>query len=157
MFNVHALGGNEMIRRCVYEVGNCCEREARERPKIIGVTVLTSSSDDTLREIGIEVSAEGQVNRLARLASNSGLDGVVASPHEASQIRAACGADFMIVTPGVRPENASNDDQKRVMTPSGAVRAGADYLVVGRPITAANNIAAAAEAIFREISSVANE
>jgi orotidine-5'-phosphate decarboxylase len=157
MFNIHALGGNEMMRQAVYEVGNFCEREGIERPKIIGVTVLTSSSGDALHEVGIEDNAPGQVLRLARLAKNSGLDGVVASPLEASAIRAECGREFTIVTPGIRPENASNDDQKRVMTPSGAVRAGADYLVIGRPITEAGDIRVATERILREISSIANE
>lgn len=157
MFNIHALGGNEMMRHTVYEVGNFCEREGIERPRIIAVTVLTSSSGDALHEVGIEDNAHGQVLRLARLAKNSGLDGVVASPLEASEIRAQCGREFMIVTPGVRLENASNDDQKRVMTPSGAVRAGADYLVIGRPILGAGDIRIATECILREISSVANE
>jgi orotidine-5'-phosphate decarboxylase len=157
MFNLHALGGNEMMRHTVYEVGNFCEKEGIERPKIIAVTVLTSSSGDALYEVGIEDNAPGQVLRLAGLAADSGLDGVVAAPLEASGIRVQSGQEFMIVTPGVRPKNASNDDQKRVMTPSDAVRAGADYLVIGRPITEAGNIRAATESILREIASVANE
>jgi orotidine-5'-phosphate decarboxylase len=157
MFNVHALGGNEMMRQAVYEMGEFCERESVRRPKIIAVTILTSSSDDALRDIGIEASVEAQVLRLARLARKSGLDGVVASAAEAGSIRSDCGVDFAIVTPGVRPKNASNFDQKRVMTPSDAIRAGADYLVVGRPITASQNMAAAADGILKEISSTINE
>jgi len=153
MFNVHALGGNEMMRQAVYEVGEFCDRESVRRPKIIAVTILTSSSDDALGEIGIEGTVEAQVLRLAGLARESGLDGVVASAAEAGLIRGECGHDFVIVTPGVRPKNASYFDQKRVMTPSGAVRSGADYLVVGRPITAVPDMVSAAAEILKEISS----
>jgi orotidine-5'-phosphate decarboxylase len=157
MFNVHALGGNEMMRQAVYEVGEFCERESIRRPKVIAVTILTSSSDDALNEIGIEGSVDAEVVRLALNTRSSRLDGVVASALEAELIRNECGAGFTIVTPGVRPKNASNFDQKRVMTPSDAIRAGADYLVVGRPITSAENMAAAADEILKEISSTINE
>ena len=156
MFNVHASGGNEMMRATVSEVGAFCVREGIESPKIIGVTVLTSSSDDALRDIGIEATAADQVTLLARLAKNAGLDGIVASPLECEQIRADFGSGFTIVTPGVRPINASNDDQKRVMTPSDAIRAGADHLVIGRPITAAAEPKAAALEILQEISKAVN-
>src|SRR5262249_8149134 len=156
-FNVHALGGNEMMQHTVYEVGNFCKNAGLARPKIIAVTVLTSSSTDELHAVGIEDNADGEVLRLARLARNSGLDGVGGSPLEAALIRAECGREFMIVTPGVRLENASNNDQKRVMTPSGAVQAGADCLVIGRPITEARDLRFAAERILREISSSAND
>ena len=157
MFNVHASGGNEMMRVTVSEVSAFCEKAAIERPQIIGVTVLTSSTDDTLSEIGIEETAAKQVTRLAGLAKKAGLDGVVASPLECKQIRAQCGAGFTIVAPGVRPNNASNDDQKRVMTPSDAIRAGADHLVMGRPITAAVDPTAATLEILQEISIAVNE
>jgi len=157
MFNIHALGGNLMMRQTVYEVGNFCESNGISRPKIIAVTVLTSSSDDTLREIGIQDNAGGQVARLSALAKQSGLDGVVASPLESSGVRAECGPEFTIVTPGIRPKNASNDDQRRVMTPSGAVRSGADFLVIGRPITEAEDRRNAVDRILKEILSVANE
>jgi orotidine-5'-phosphate decarboxylase len=157
MFNVHATGGNEMMRRVVYEVGEACENESIRRPKIIGVTVLTSSSDDTLRDIGIEASVGDHVVRLARLSKEAGLDGVVASAHEAENIRRECGNEFIIVTPGVRPNDDTNDDQKRVMTPKDAISAGADYLVVGRPITMATDRAAAAAKILKDISEEIDE
>jgi orotidine-5'-phosphate decarboxylase len=153
MFNIHALGGNEMMRRCVSEVGSFSESSNIPKPKIIAVTVLTSSSDDTLREIGIEAKANDEVVRLAKLAESGGLDGVVASARETELIRQSCGSKFLIVTPGIRPSDASNDDQQRVMTPVDAIRAGADHLVVGRPITSVTDVSAAAEKILNEISS----
>jgi orotidine-5'-phosphate decarboxylase len=153
MFNIHAMGGNEMMQRTVSEVGEHCEKADIVRPKIIGVTVLTSSADDALREIGIEASAGDEVIRLARLAESAGLDGVVASARDAASIRENCGGNFTIVSPGIRPDDASNDDQKRVMTPAEAVRAGADYLVVGRPVTGSADIAATATKILDEITS----
>ena len=153
MFNIHALGGNEMMRRCVSEVGNFCQSANISQPKIIAVTVLTSSSDDTLREIGIEAAADDEVIRLARLAKAAGLDGVVASARETELIRQSRRNKFLIVTPGIRPSDASNDDQRRVMTPADAVQAGSDHLVVGRPITSATDMSAAAEKILNEISS----
>lgn len=153
MFNIHALGGNEMMRQTVSEVGNFCERAGKPRPKIIAVTILTSSPDDALREIGIEATAGQQVVRLAVLAKLAGLDGVVASAREAELIRETCGDNFVIVGPGIRPSDASNNDQRRVMTPADAIRAGSDYLVVGRPITASNDMAKTAENILQEISS----
>lgn len=155
MFNVHTLGGSEMMRRTVSEVDEICERESIDRPKIIGVTVLTSSTDDVLHETGIQTDAVDQVSRLTRLAAKSGLDGVVASPHEVNEIRkSVTDPAFLVVTPGVRPESATNDDQKRVMTPGEAVAAGSDYLVIGRPVTAANDRRAALKAILVEIADV---
>lgn len=154
MFNVHSSGGNEMMRTTVSEVSAFCEREGITRPLMIGVTVLTSSADDALKQIGIETSADDQVMRLSGLAKGSGMDGVVASPRESEGIKANFGPGFLVVAPGVRPVNASNDDQKRVMTPSDAIRAGADHLVVGRPITAASDPAYAARKILQEISEV---
>jgi orotidine-5'-phosphate decarboxylase len=152
MFNIHALGGNEMMRRCVSEVGDFCQSANISRPKIIAVTVLTSSSDDTMHEIGIEASADDEVGRLARLAESAGLDGVVASARETELVRQRSGDKFLIVTPGIRPSDASNNDQERVMTPADAIRAGSDHLVVGRPITSATDMSAAAEKILNEIS-----
>lgn len=157
MFNLHALGGGEMLKRTIGEVGEVCEKENLTRPKIIGVTVLTSADEETLREVGIEAKTETQVLRLARLTAKCGLDGVVASPHETRLIREQIGIDdFLIVTPGVRPattENAAgtNDDQKRVMTPGEAIRTGADYLVVGRPILRAENRIGAVGKILEEM------
>ena len=116
------------------------------------MTILTSSTDATLREVGIERPVSEMVTRLAKLAQEAGCGGVVASPLEVGLIRQACGRDFMIVTPGVRPAFASTDDQKRVMTPGEAIRAGADYLVIGRPISAAPKPAEAATLILDEIA-----
>ena len=152
MFNVHASGGGEMMRRTIQEVDETCERENIDRPLIIGVTVLTSSNEHTLREIGVGAGTEEQVLKLAELTANCGLDGVVASPHEIEPIRARIASkEFRIVTPGIRPSSATNDDQKRVMTPSSAVLKGADHLVIGRPITAARDRLAAVAEIIREI------
>lgn len=152
MFNVHASGGSEMMRRTVEEVGETCERENIDRPLIIAVTVLTSSNDDALKEIGVSNIAEEQVLKLAELTAECGLDGVVASPHEIEPIRARIASNkFRIVTPGIRPSSATNDDQKRVMTPGSAVFKGADHLVIGRPITAARDRLAAVAEIIREI------
>ena len=151
MFNVHALGGQEMMAKLVAEVDKVCPRGTPGRPLLIAVTILTSSTDATLSTIGIDRPVSEMVPRLARLAQRAGMDGVVASPQEVGLIRAACGEDFLIVTPGVRPADASLDDQKRVMTPGEALRAGADYLVIGRPISAAPDPAAAAASIVAEM------
>jgi len=151
MFNVHALGGPEMMARLVAEVDKHCPPGTPGRPLLIAVTILTSSTEATLRAVGIDRPVTEMVPRLAVLAKEAGLDGVVASPQEVGLIRQACGDDFAIVTPGVRPADASVDDQKRVMTPAEAIRAGADYLVIGRPISAAPDPAAAAAAILAEM------
>jgi orotidine-5'-phosphate decarboxylase len=120
------------------------------QPKIIGVTVLTSSNDETLRETGIINETATQVLNLAKLVAKYSLDGVVASPHEVRLIRENID-NFLIVTPGVRPSFATSDDQKRVMTPNEAVQAGSDYLVIGRPILQAKNRVEAVEKILAEI------
>jgi orotidine-5'-phosphate decarboxylase len=122
-----------------------------ERPRLLAVTILTSSTQETLKAVGIEHLVEEMVVRLAKLAKESGMDGVVASPLEIQAIRAACGPDFLIVTPGVRPSFAAVDDQKRIMTPAEAVKAGADYLVIGRPIAKAADPVQAAGLIVDEI------
>jgi orotidine-5'-phosphate decarboxylase len=146
--NLHALGGFEMMQTAASEV----RREFGDRrPRLLAVTILTSSTADTLRRVGIEHPVEEMVVRLARLAREAGMDGVVASPLEIASIRSACGPDFLIVTPGVRPSFAAVDDQKRIMTPGEAVAAGADYLVIGRPIAKAADPAAAADLIAEEI------
>jgi orotidine-5'-phosphate decarboxylase len=149
LFNVHALGGYEMMSRTVERLHK--EFNEKDRPKALAVTILTSSTEETLREVGIELSVADMVVKLANLARNAGIDGVVASPLEVPLIRKACGRDFLVVTPGVRPASASTNDQKRVMTPAEAVKAGSDYLVIGRPISAAPNPLAAIEAIIDEI------
>ena len=133
--NVHAAGGSEMLRRALAAMIETAEREGLSRPKLLAVTVLTSTDQATLREIGVSEQLETQVTRLARLASACGLDGVVASPHEIAPVRSAVEhRDFLIVTPGVRPRGVAHNDQKRVLTPAAALRAGADYLVIGRAI-----------------------
>ena len=155
MFNVHASGGREMMGSTVDEVRNVCDRESLVRPLMIAVTVLTSSTQETLREVGIDAPPDEQVVRLAKLAAGCGLDGIVASPHEVAPVRKALERnDFLIVTPGVRPFSATNDDQKRVMTPSRAAAEGSNYMVVGRPITKANDRLRALIDIQKEIDEV---
>lgn len=135
MFNVHISGGSEMMIKTVQSVDEVCAAENIPRPLLIGVTVLTSSNANALSEIGIECAAGEQVNKLARLAFECGLDGVVASPLEAKEIKSAIpDPNFLVVTPGVRSESGTNDDQKRVTTPRQAASEGSDYVVVGRPI-----------------------
>lgn len=152
IFDVHAAGGSEMMKRTMEAVTEVSEREGLSRPIVIAVTVLTSADAATLDEIGVASNPQEQVLRLARLASQCGMDGVVASPHEVALLRSAVGREsFVLVAPGVRPAGASAHDQKRVMTPAEAVRAGADYLVVGRAIIDADDPAAAAEKILEEM------
>ncbi len=152
MFNVHALGGLAMMRRTVAEVRDRFAADPARRPLLLAVTLLTSSDEATLREIGIERPVEEMVVRLAGLAREAGMDGVVASPREVEAIRRACGRDFVIVTPGVRPAFAAVDDQKRIATPGEAIAAGADYLVVGRPIAKAEDPVAAVGLIVQEMA-----
>lgn len=152
MFNLHAVGGSEMMRRTVAEVSEFCEKEKIVKPKIIAVTVLTSANQQTLTETGIAGNVNDQVLNLAKLTAKCGLDGVVASPLETELIRKNIeNSDFLIVTPGIRPNFATNDDQKRVMTPKEAVLSGSDYLVIGRPITKAENKISAVKRILAEI------
>ncbi|HEV2860678.1 MAG TPA: orotidine-5'-phosphate decarboxylase [Pyrinomonadaceae bacterium] len=154
LFNVHACGGGEMMRRAADAVGEEAGRLGVERPRLIAVTVLTSMDAASLEETGYTgPTLEEQVARLARLAADSGLDGVVASPHEIGLVRSTVNSrDFIVVTPGVRPAGSSEDDQKRVMTPAGAVRAGADFIVVGRAILGAPDPVRAAREIVDEMS-----
>ncbi len=146
MVNVHASGGRKMMSAA---------REALEslpqRPLLIGVTVLTSMGAEDLAEIGLALDPAVQVERLARLAKESGLDGVVCSAQEASLLKAACGKEFKLITPGIRPAQASLDDQNRVMTPQAAIAAGSDYLVIGRPITQSADPIATLQAINASI------
>lgn len=154
IFDVHAVGGSEMMRRTVMEVQEASERENFTPPSIIAITALTSADSQALAEVGISSGVEQQVERLARLAARCGMDGVVASPHEVSLVRSAAQTarkDFLVVTPGVRPAGVSHGDQKRVMTPGEAIRAGSSYLVVGRAILEAPDMARAAEQIISEI------
>jgi orotidine-5'-phosphate decarboxylase len=148
LLTIHASGGTAMLRAAV-EAGAAV---GRERPRILAVTVLTSLDRAVLhRELQIPVAVEGQVVHLAGLARAAGVDGVVASPQEAARLRAMLGRGALVVTPGIRSAGAEAGDQARIATPAAAVRAGADYLVVGRPITGAPDPAAAAVAIIREI------
>lgn len=144
LVNVHALGGRAMM-------AGAAKACAGSGAKLLAVTVLTSHDAASLREIGLPMAIPDAVRHLARLAQDAGADGVVASPEEIALIRAECGPAFLIVTPGIRPTGASRDDQARAATPAAALRAGADYLVVGRPITAGADPAAAADAIAAEL------
>lgn len=148
---VHALGGGEMIRRAVASANEAAASEGTPPPRILAVTILTSHDDRDLRELGVAGPSGSAVSRLARLAVGAGASGIVCSPLEAASVRRDAG-DAVIVVPGIRPAGASADDQARIATPSGAVAAGADYLVVGRPITRAADPAAAADAIASEIA-----
>lgn len=151
MFNIHASGGSEMIRQTVDSVERYCGLEGVEKPLILGVTVLTSSDDSTLRVTGVGSGVEDQVTRLAKLSAENGLDGVVASPREVNVVRTAVGAPgFRVVTPGIRSSSATTDDQRRVMSIGDALAAGSDYVVIGRPILAASDRLSAVEDLVRE-------
>jgi orotidine-5'-phosphate decarboxylase len=148
MVNVHASGGSAMMKAAAEAARKAAAASGRARPLVIGVTVLTSMTDEALVEVGVSRPMLEQVVHLARLAQASGLDGVVASPQETPAIRKACGPGFQIVTPGIRSANQQGkDDQARTLTPAEAMSAGASYLVIGRPITAAPNPREAAEQI----------
>jgi orotidine-5'-phosphate decarboxylase len=151
MFNVHASGSLEMMVATVKEVARVCRVEKRRRPIMLAVTVLTSLNQDDLKRVGVDGRVAAQVVRLALLTKEAGMDGVVASPQEVADIRTACGRRFVIVTPGIRPSEAARNDQQRVMTPADAVRAGVDYIVVGRPILEAKDPVSATRAIVREM------
>ncbi|MGN6719609.1 MAG: orotidine-5'-phosphate decarboxylase [Candidatus Binatia bacterium] len=151
MFNVHASGSLEMMRLTVKEVERVSRQQKLRRPIMLGVTVLTSLGQEDLQRLGVEHKIADQVVRLALLTKEAGMDGVVASPHEVADIRHACGQRFVIVTPGIRPAESKRNDQQRVMTPADAVRAGVDYIVVGRPILEAQNPVKAARAIVAEM------
>jgi orotidine-5'-phosphate decarboxylase len=151
MFNVHAMGGREMMIAAAQAARSTAKDLGIPKPMVLAVTVLTSLDNQALRETGIESPVEDQVVRLAHLAEEAGLDGVVASPREIPLIRETCGKDFVIVTPGVRPAETAMNDQKRVMTPRQAIEAGADYLVIGRPILLAKDPVEAVERIVEEI------
>ncbi|WP_047393699.1 orotidine-5'-phosphate decarboxylase [Chitinibacter sp. ZOR0017] len=142
MVNVHASGGRKMM-----ETTRETLDKLSQRPLLIAVTVLTSMGAEDLQELGLHCSPAEQVERLAKLTKSCGLDGVVCSAQEASLLKAACGQDFKLVTPGIRPADAALDDQNRVMTPAAAIVAGADYLVIGRPITQSADPLATLQAI----------
>ncbi len=155
LVNIHALGGSAMMKAAAQAIGAGVPL-GTDRPRLLAVTILTSMDQKAVREVGIGGSPKSRVTKLAKLARSAGVDGVVASVQEAKAIRKACGRDFLIVTPGVRPKempaNTKDDDQARKATPAEAIRAGADYIVVGRPILAAKDPRAAAQAIVDEIA-----
>ena len=134
IFNVHASGGRKMMEAVREEMN-----KLTNPPLVLAVTILTSLGEEDIREVGFDRTIPEQIARLAKLAKDSGMDGVVASPLEIELIRDVCGKDFKILTPGIRPAFAAVNDQKRIATPAEALRKGADYLVIGRPITAAEN------------------
>jgi len=152
IFNVHTSGGYEMMKAAVEASKKISSALSIRKPLILGVTLLTSINREILeKEIGIKKRLEEQVVHLAKLAKVAGLDGVVASSWEIKEIRKACGEDFVILTPGIRPAGKSFDDQKRVMTPREAIKLGADFLVIGRPIRNASNPVEAAKKILKEM------
>ena len=157
IMNVHTVGGAKMMREAAKSVKETAAELGIPAPKLIGVTVLTSMDDAQWEQLNYAKPIGEEVVELAKLAKASGLDGVVASPQEAAAIRKACGSDFLIVTPGVRPAGTASNDQSRIATPSGAIKNGATHLVVGRPITKAENKKASVENIVQEIRGVTND
>ncbi|MBS1839654.1 MAG: orotidine-5'-phosphate decarboxylase [Acidobacteria bacterium] len=156
LVNVHASGGGTMLKAAAQAISAGVPL-GMDRPRLLAVTVLTSMDHKAMREVGLSGTPQSSVLKLAKLAKASGVDGVVASVQEAKAIRKACGREFLIVTPGVRPKEngksaAKKDDQSRTATPTEAIRAGADYIVVGRPILAASDPRAAAQSIVDEIA-----
>lgn len=153
MFNMHALGGRQMMREAVKKVQRLAEQSGKPMPIVLAVTVLTSLNDEDLKGMGFHCGARETTLNLARLAQDAGVTGVVASAEDAAAIRRACGREFLIVTPGIRGgREVTGDDQKRIVAPCDAVRYGADFLVVGRPIRLAADPAGEADAIAREIA-----
>ena len=148
LVNVHASGGRRMMEAAAH----AADEAPSNRPKVIGVTVLTSMAREDLAGVGLDIEPLEQVLRLGRLAKQSGLDGVVCSAKEVVALRGSVGRDFMLVVPGIRPAWASADDQRRVVTPRDAIDLGADYLVIGRPITGHKDPAEAARLIAEELT-----
>ena len=151
IMTIHTGGGPAMMRAAGDAASESAEKAGVARPAIIGVTVLTSLDDGDLARMGVGDGVGGQAMRLAELARDSHLDGIVCSPQEVEAIREECGEDFMLVVPGIRPEGVGADDQKRIMTPRQAVSEGADILVIGRPITRASDPVAAVVAIAQSM------
>jgi orotidine-5'-phosphate decarboxylase len=148
MMTIHTSGGRAMMQAVSNELR---EKLGENKPIVVGVTVLTSMDEGALREVGVHAAMDEQVLRLAKLAEDSGLDGVVCSPREIEMIRGAVGRDFKIVTPGVRMAGQSLDDQQRTATPREAIASGADYIVVGRPVTKAPHPASALESLLQSL------
>ncbi len=155
ILTVHAAGGKEMLRAAMDTAANEAARVGMKTPPwVVAVTVLTSLDEGDLDSFGMQGSAHKVVARLARLSEKSGLDGVVCAPHEISTVRSIAGRDFKLVVPGIRPKGSAADDQKRFMTPEEAIDAGANVIVVGRPITQAEDPSAAAHAIIESITEI---
>jgi orotidine-5'-phosphate decarboxylase len=154
MLTIHAMGGLKMMQEAVASSISSARTIPVPPPLIMAVTILTSLKQEDLTAIGIDAPIEEAVSRLAALAKQARVNGVVASAQEAQRIKAACGNDFIIVTPGIRPQDSSLDDQKRVVTPKDAVQAGSTFMVIGRPILKANDPLKAAETIAREIEEI---
>ena len=152
MFNLHALGGFEMMRKTVEASKATAKSLGIPRPLILAVTILTSMDEETLKEVGVQGPLLEEVGRLASLSLKAGIDGVVASPQEIGIIRERCGEKFLIVTPGIRHPSAKRDDQKRTLSPKEAINAGANYLVIGRPIKEAKDPLEAVQKIIEDIS-----
>lgn len=152
--SIHSTGGLAMMKETVRVSSEAPASLGVSRPKLLAITVLTSIDDAEWQNLHFPGSISDQVVHLAKLAKQAGIDGVVASPHEAANIRQACGSDFLIVTPGVRPTGSVINDQSRIATPAGAVKSGANYLVIGRPITASSDPRAASQAIRQEMEAV---
>lgn len=151
MMTIHTSGGPEMMRRAAHAADEIAQSTGKARPMVVGVTALTSLDSDDLRAVGIERPIAKHAESLAQLAQKSGLDGIVCSPHEIETIRNACGEDFTLVVPGIRPVGSDAGDQKRIMSPAEALAKGADFLVIGRPITQADNPTEAAKAIANSL------
>jgi orotidine-5'-phosphate decarboxylase len=152
MFNLHALGGFEMMRKTVEASRVISKNLNLTKPIILAVTILTSMDEENLKEVGVQGPLIEEVGRLALLSKKAGVDGVVASPQEIGVIRQRCGEKFLIVTPGIRHPSEKQDDQKRTLSPGEAIRTGADYLVIGRPIKEAKDPIEAVQRIIEDIS-----
>ena len=152
MFTIHASGGYEMMKAAADAVRETSIKLGIKKPFILGVTVLTSINQEILeKEISVNKSVKEHVVHLAKLAKAAGLDGIVASPQEIKEVRASCGKDFIILTPGIRPKGKALDDQKRIMTPKQALKQGADFLVIGRPIRNAKDPVKSAKNVLKEM------
>ena len=150
--NVHAAGGREMMKAALAAAQEESARLGTVAPQILAVTILTSMDETAMADVGYKGGSAETVLRLAALTQEAGLSGIVCSAHEIAAVRKACGPDFILMVPGIRPAGADTNDQKRVMTPAQALAAGATHLVIGRPITGANDPGAAAQAIMAEMA-----
>lgn len=154
IFNVHAAGGLDMMRIAKHQSLECSAKVGCVPPLVIGVTIMTALNQSDITQIGYTSSLEQQTLRMAELAKSAGLDGVVCSAHEVALIKSVCGQDFKTIVPGIRPTGAMTDDQKRIMSPQDALRAGADYIVIGRPITHADDMGAVLDSTRQDLECV---